>query len=198
MIKNNFSFSKKLILIFLFLFAAGCATSPQKLGIPDKDWQKYNETEQKELLESYKQISEANAKEDAVTAAKYYGKDSSYNGPYLTVKVSGGEALLPPFADWQSYKPVSFKVYPNSCMSVLLEQNRASENTKKSGAFLRACYKDSIFFIDPSLYEFDKREGTLRITYSPLWEQGFSYHGAYTNGYIKLKNATVYIKNRHE
>jgi hypothetical protein len=194
--KNN-SLISKLFIVLLLSIVAGCATSPQKLGISEKDWQSYDEAKQKELLASYKQISATNAQEDAITNEKYLSNDADSSDHYLTINVHGGETLMPPFTGWQRYKSTSFNLYPNSCTNAFLEQRESGKDSGKNGVFLRTCYKDNILLIDPSLYEADKKDGTLRITYSPLWEQGFSYRGIYTDGYVKLKNATFDIKNRH-
>lgn len=162
----------------------GCATSPQIFGIADSEWKGYDKAKQKEILNNYKQLDTEVQQQDQ-EVSKITGGDTTT----IDVKIFGGEAMLPPFVDWHAYMPATFTIVENSCANTLLNQEGGEGKIT-----LRACYKDKKLRLDPSRYDPDKKDGTVTIPYSPLWDQGFTYHGINTDGYVKLKDVNVVVK----
>lgn len=109
----------------------------------------------------------------------------------IQVKISDGQALMPPFISRQPFFAVTFTLSHGACQNIdLVQLDRAAQTS------LRACYKNRSLKLDPSRYELDKQDGTMSIPYSPLWtqEQGFTYYGINSSGFVKLKNVTVTIR----
>jgi hypothetical protein len=180
-------------LSFLFILVlSGCAASPEGLGISENEWQKYSKAKQEKLLADYKKMTEENETADNAMKGQYADlENSSYNGKYLQISISDGEAMMPPFTDWYAYKEATFEIIPDSCTNVNLEQI-----TGENKVALRACFKKNVLFLDPSHYDAKKDVGTVRFVYSPLWDQGFTYRNINTSGYVKLKDVTVTIQNQ--
>lgn len=112
----------------------------------------------------------------------------------IEVKISNGKAFMPPFTSngWQVFAPATATIVADTCQNIWLTQLGSNDKVKVA---LRCCYKDKALHLDPSLYELDKQDGTMTIPYSPLWDRGFTYHGINSDGYAKLKNVAVTIKN---
>lgn len=165
----------------LCLLLVGCAFSPQKLGISEQEWLSYSDDQRQQIIADYKKISLDQQQEN---------KRLFLGVGRITVSISGGEAMMPPFVDWSEYQPVSFDLADNICGEIPLQQ-KDGENTVN----LRACYKNKALFLDPSRYDLEKNNGTVSIPQSPLWQQGFEYKGISTSGHVRLRNATVKIND---
>jgi len=169
----------KVIILILSVVLAGCATSPQKLGIPDQEWAGYSETEREQMLANYQQIT-AIEKQDAKP-----GKVASGS---VNVTISDGEVMMPPFTEWSNYQSASVTLDKDSCNDAILKQaNDAAQ------IVVRLCYKNQALFLDPSRYDLTKSDGSISIPFSPFWKDGFVYKGISSSGYARLKNVNIKI-----
>lgn len=203
-----------------FLFLTGCAASfsPQMLGIPDAEWKRYNEAQQRELRENYAKITAANKIEDmqhqerkklaALNTNNALVNNTNTNNAIannalvnnaiatttkqpviIEIKISNGTALMPPFTNWQAFSPAVAAIDEGSCQETLLTQLDG-----KAHISLRSCFKNKILSLDPSRYDSEKQNGTITIPYSPLWDHGFTYYEINSDGYVKLKGVTISVK----
>lgn len=176
-------FKIKATLIFLFVAAlAGCGVSPERLGISEQQWDQYNKQEQRKILHDHDYIMDSAEKSTFVTQSN----------SCLTLKIQSGEAVMPPFSDWYSFRPATLKISEGTCQMV----NLYATNSKKY-ITLGACYNDKVLLLDPSLYEIDKRYGSVRMYYSLLWDGGFNYTNINTDGYARLRKATIFISKQN-
>lgn len=180
------------------LMLSGCSSiTPQKMGISQDEWNSFDKIKQKELLANYKSLNQERLAEDSQKSSKEDNEDdesdlygnaiTSQNS--LTVKITGGTAMLPPFTNDQSYQDIEFTIDADSCKNSFV----SAENSE-SQVTLRSCYKNNILSLDPSAYDVKKKMGTITFNYSPLWNDGFIYHKVDTNGLVRFKNATVWIQ----
>jgi hypothetical protein len=186
------------LLIFIISELTACASTASDIGIPEDQWQKYDKTRQEQLLKDYAALEEANKQEDQSTQSQYDSlKDETYSGDYLRVNIYSGQVMMPPFTDWYPFKKIGFDVIPDTCTSVILEEDiSGEEDSKPKQVSLRACFKNSVLFLDPSRYDASQNQGTVRFVSSPLWEMGFVYKNINSHGYVKLKDVSVEIKNK--
>lgn len=183
-------------LSLLILLLSGCAITPQDLGISEQQWKKYDQSKREQLLSDYKTLQKTNELNDDSLKEQYQSlKNNTYSGNYLRVRIYDGEALMPPFTDWYRYNATTFDIIPNSCTNTLLEQG--SDNSDDIKISLRACYMNNVLFLDPKRYTSKDGLGTVRFAYSPLWGQGFTYRNINSNGYVKLKDVSVSIKEKN-
>lgn len=170
---------------------AGCAVSPHSLGISEDKWKTYDKAKQESLLRSYVDLSKEREMADKNAKERYAELDLARSS-YLQIKISSGQAVLPPFTGWQRFKPVNFLIVPDTCNNTYLVPLSLQKEVKES-TLLRACYRGNILTLDPSLYDPRKKDGTIRFVYSPLWNQGFTYSGISTHGTARLRNVNVEI-----
>lgn len=177
--------SSKLIVFFICaVFCGGCAsTSPLALGISEEQWEEFSQEKQDELLHNYS-ILQAQDKTLTTTDDAVETKE-----PALIIKVHHGQAMLPPFLNWSPYKECKFYLAKNTCSKGTIHSLEAETTID-----LKACYFENLLYIDPTKYDPNNTQGTVTFTYSPLWRQGFSYTKIHTDGYVRLKDATVYVK----
>ncbi len=160
-------------------FVSGCAVEPQTLGISPKTWQSYSATKQE-------QISQDNY---AVKKKKANEKPAPITNNWLQVEVKNGLVMMPPFKKRYHYTPVALQIQEGTCKQALLATYRKTHDVT-----LGLCYKNNILFLDPSRYEPDKADGSIRLYVSPLWRNGFTYNNVNTTGYAQLHNATITVK----
>lgn len=170
----------------LFLGLAGCAISPQKLGISEQEWLGYSDAQREKLLADYQQV--VAVEEQQAENEKNIRED---NTDSIDVMIYGGEAMMPPFTEWYEYQPVTFNLIKNTCSDAVLNQSNG-----ESKVSLRTCYKDNIFYLDLSRYDLTKNNGAISFSSSPLWQEGFEYSGVSSSGYVRLKNVTVKITKK--
>jgi hypothetical protein len=211
--KNTLSTNKLLVVAAcssIMLLLNGCAhkPNPQMLGITEVEWQTYDKAKQLNLLDSYRRMQAENEAEDKVDRAPPADQQPLAKGvnaapvattllapsalaskPSIEVTISGGSVLMPPFASWQPFAPATFTIQAATCEETLLTQLDG-----KAQISLRSCYKDNMLRLDPSRFDFSKKEGTVTIPRSSLWEQKFVYHGVNSDGYVKLKDVNVAVK----
>lgn len=159
------------------------------LGIPDADWNGYTEARRKQLLVDYQQMT---AKIDP------YFQSPAQNKKRLKIQIRDGKALMLPFSGWRDYQPMEFVVAENQCDTAPLLPLILTKEKEAKDSALVVCYKGNMLLIDPSRYDFTKQFGSISITSSPLWQQGFIYRNISSNGYAKLQNATISIKILHD
>lgn len=174
----------KLIYILLtVLLLNGCAniSDATKLGIEKTQWAAYDQNKQKELLANYKKINKefANRAKNNIDT-----KDG-----ILTVNISNGKAMLPPFNNWQDYSPVKFTLAKNQCNDI----NVYKPNDAKIYTKLRACFYDDTLYLDPSYHDLNKKHGSISIHYSPLWLSGFTYKEVTSSGHVRFSKANIEI-----
>jgi len=172
----------KLTLFFCLLFLlVSCAVPPQKLGISQQQWDQYPPTKQQNILDGYKQI----------LTAKDNGTITPIDDSWLQLSISGGSAMMPPFTKRYTYMPVTFSIQEETCKQVLLHSDSSIHAIK-----LTTCYKNKALWLDPSRYEIANQDGTVRLPYSPLWENGFTYNNVTSSGYARLHNITIIVKQK--
>lgn len=195
--KSIFIITRFVFLISVLLLLGGCNTfTPHYFGISDAEWSKFDKNKQHELQDVYYQQIKAKKsiekKEISPSDKKIFSDAKS-----IDVYVYGGTAMMPPFTSSLSYASSHFTIAPNSCSDAELKwdsEQQPKDPKKQKVVVLTACYKKGILLLDPSRYEHDKTEGTLRIHYSPIWEQGLTYKDINTSGYVRLKNANITVK----
>lgn len=190
---RKIKFIKLLSIISLNALICGCATpfSSQSIGIAEQDWATYDKVKQQKILNDYKIAIAQNANTDSEDNLQQQQTPSETQ---LLIKVHGGLAMLPPYTDWAAYQPASFTIDQNSCSEVVLLPKEIDPKVKlKFFAKLRACFRKNKLLFDPSIYDQDKKDGSITFAYSPLWEQGFTYRNINTTGTIKFKSATIKI-----
>jgi hypothetical protein len=164
------------------LFLSGCVSAPMKLGISDSEWSSYDVDKKKGLLFNYEKISEEHKdKEDKVI-----------NDVFLKVNIHGGKVMMPPFIDWQDYKPVDFTIFKGQCRGIVLQQPMDEDSQINLGV----CFDGNILYLDPSQYDLKKKNGSISINSFPLWSSGFSYKGVSSSGYARLKDVTIEIMQK--
>lgn len=177
---------KQLLLVFVvYLFLFGCATTQPsaRLGISDLEWSSYSQEKQKSLLADHDKV---------INNRKNMGKHGVGNAS-LEISMYDGKIMFPPsFITWQDYKPVKFDIFAGQCRDVELEH----KSNKDSKTELGVCFYDNILHIDPSRYDLTKKHGSASIHSSPLWLDGFAYKGVNSNGYVRLSNVTVFVKQK--
>lgn len=170
--------SYKAYIFIAALFLTGCATvSPTKLGISQDEWDQYSAEKQEQLLADYK---EAQANKKAMHAKAGTG--------VLSVKITGGKALLPPYTTLTAYEPVSFTVRQGDCREKIPVIG-ADADTQKGK--LEVCYKDDILYLDPSPYDPALSVGALQFPYMPVWKRGFTYPDVTSQGLLKLTHVQI-------
>ncbi|KPJ68113.1 MAG: hypothetical protein AMJ43_01530 [Coxiella sp. DG_40] len=169
----------KAFLLAYVLLLVGCAVGPVELGISQQQWNKYNPEKQQEILTAHKELLRAKREDQTLIG------DS-----WLEVDIKGGSVMMPPFIKRYEFAPVTFKIREGTCRINALHNYKSSNSIK-----LDCCYKNDILFLDPSRYEIDKKDGTVRLYFSPLWRQGFIYKNINSDGYARLHNVTIKIKS---
>jgi len=176
--------TKQLFLIFISISLIGCASVSEDLGITQLEWSSYSADKQKKLLTNYGEIIKE--RNTIIEDQK-----NSLSDVFLAVKIHSGKVMFPPsFIDWQTYKPVSFKLFKGQCRNIEITSS-LDENIKTT---FGVCFKDNTLYLDPSRYDFKKKIGSVMIHSSPLWSSGFSYTGINSSGYLQLNDVTVEIK----
>jgi hypothetical protein len=170
----------RIFLLLCLLSLIGCAVSPAELGISQQQWNKYNQQEQQKILTAHKELIRAKRKENL----------KSTGDSWLQVSIEDGSVMMPPFIRHYKYTPVTFRIREGTCQKNALHNYKSSNFVK-----LDSCYKDDILFLDPSCYEMDKKDGTVRLYFSPLWKQGFIYKNICSDGYARLHDVTIKIKS---
>lgn len=165
-------------MISAILAMTGCV-GPTRLGISPEQWQALDNTQRHQLVESYQKV-----KQTSDTQLK-----TVYTGPDLLVYLSQGTAMMPPFTQSYTYETVKFTITPGHCRSVVLN----SIDTEKH-VNLGVCYNGLTLLLDPSHYNIEQAEGTLRLDYNPVWQRGFTYSDVSSKGYVRLKNVSVTVK----
>lgn len=180
------------------MFLAGCGISPQRLGVSDEEWASYDKAHRMQLLNNYHKIEMENTVADTEQdATKHVNEENKDKGSAanaseaLKVSISGGKVMMPPFVEWQPYKPFDFLISKNECIDAAIMQADSDVETS-----LRSCYKDDILYVDPSRYDIAKKDGSINFHFSPLWAQakGFTYAKISSDGYVRLKDVNVNIK----
>lgn len=162
------------------LFCLGsCAVKPEDLGISQQQWAKYSEAQQQKILAGHKAVSVAKDKEQSAPVTDNW----------LQVSIQNGLVKMPPFTKHYKYMPTTFQIQDGKCQKVLLHTYKNRNAVK-----LDTCYKNNVLLLDPSYYEVDKMDGSIRLYYSPLWQNGFTYKDVNSDGYVSLHNVTIKVK----
>ncbi len=167
-------------LLLCILSLVGCAVGPEELGISQQQWNKYSQQKQQKILIAHKELLRAKRRENSTLIG-----DS-----WLQVNIKDGSVMMPPFIKQYQYAPITFRIRKGVCQRIALHNYKSSNSVR-----LNSCYKNDILFLDPSRYEIDKKDGTVRLYFSPLWRQGFIYKNISSNGYARLHNVTIKVKS---
>lgn len=169
-------------LFYLFLLVlTGCAVGPEHMGLSKNEWKNLDPEKRAQLETNY-----ADYKSDHQVINKVY------QGPALQVYLAEGSAQMPPKFQRFSFDTATFLIKPGECTKTLLESIDTNNKT-----YLETCYDGLTFLIDPSHFERNKRLGSVRFDYNPIWKRGFSYTGVSSSGYVRLKHTSITIKAYH-
>ncbi len=169
-----------LLLLSFVAVLAGCAATPSRLGISQKQWASYSPARQQEIMAGYQKIKQAKSDEK---------KQKVFNGPRLSVYLAEGKARMPDEELAETFQTMNFQINPGQCKSVSL--NSIDTQDKVS---MNVCYNGKTLSMDPSRYIFSGRDGTAHFDYHPIWKTGFTYSDVSTSGYAHLTHAHVTIK----
>lgn len=174
--------TKRLYFLFILLFLSGCATvSPNRLGISQSDWDQYSPAKKDQLILAYDQ-TQSHKKTVHVKAGK----------GVLSVRIEGGEALLPPYTNLVRYEPVAFTVRQGDCHKKINVQKVDAVEDEEPGK-LEFCYKDDTLYLDPSPYNPSLSLGSLQFPFMPIWKRGFTYPDVTSTGLLKLTRVHIYL-----
>lgn len=160
------------------LLLVGCV-GPNQLGISSQQWQAMSKAQRHQMLKNYKKLKKT-AKKNMQTA---------YNGPNLQVYLMQGRAMMPPFTQSYTYETVRFKITPGHCRNIRLNSIDTNNHVD-----MKACYNGLTLALDPSHYDIEKADGSLRFDYNPVWKRGFTYSSVSSTGYVHLQDVNVTIK----
>ena len=169
------------MITLIVVLLCSCATEPEQLGFSKQQWQEMSEKEHQKTRTAYQPI------EKSFAALKII-----YNGPDIQVTVKGGVAMTSPFFRYYNFSTIQFQIQPGKCRCLQLinwEQTHLID--------LSACYNGLTLSLDTSCCNLTKGEGTLLLTYNPLWKRSFTYKGLSSSGYVRLKNINITIKVIH-
>lgn len=175
----------KYVAISMVVLIAGCGTYPENLGLSLNEWNRLDQVQQDRIIDNSKQIEKE-------LDIKHKKKRTTISNGALHVKMYGGMVMMPPFTSWESYQPTAFVIAKGECTEAKLE---ATANKDRAIA-LRSCFKGNILYLDASHYDPTMKYGSITITASPLWEQGFAYSHLNSIGYVRMKDVTVEIKQK--
>lgn len=166
---------RQILFIFSALLLGSCAVDPKQLGMSPQQWQ----------IEHHQKIR----------TASYHGiikplpSKMIYNGPSIQVAINKGIVIMPSLLQAYPLKSLKFKMRGGECRYIRL----TSWEGKYSLDF-QACYDGLTLMLNPSRYSTIKSNGTLLLTYNPLWKSGFTYSGLFSAGCIPLNNMTVTVR----
>lgn len=172
----------KLLKIFtvvtISLGLAACAADPNQLGLTSQQWQNMSAAEQQAALATYRQLKNEQT-----------GDTSALQTDKLQIRLSQGEAMMPPFAKASPFQPVQFEVVAGQCKNVTLESV-----SNQHQVTLTVCYKNKRLYLDPSHYQAQYITGTVELHQSPIWLRGFDYSHIDSFGYARLANVNLNVK----
>lgn len=160
---------------------SACAPSAQNMGMPTQKWQSLTDQQQQSLRDEYSKVQQ-------------WFRDTNpklkvYDAVPIAVTIKHGQAMMPPFVKAYEFKMVSANFISGECKKLLLQSK-----TDAKRVTMRACYNGLRLAIDPSSYDFSKRQGTVFFYNNPMWEQSFTYMDVTTQGYVRLQGSDVTIK----
>jgi hypothetical protein len=170
--------AKYILLLSCVLILASCV-GPEDLGFSEQQWDKLSPDKQQQIFEQHQ----------ALLDAKHDETPAPINDTWIKVTIKDGTVMMPPDFKAYQYQPVTFKIQDGVCKKVELDSHK---NTYAVN--LDVCYKNQVLLIDPSRYEIDKRDASIRLYASPLWQNGFTYNNVNSSGYARLKNASITVK----
>ena len=171
----------KLLLLSCLLILSGCAAQPEDLGFSEQQWNKLSPDKQQQIFEQHEAVVETKKNEPPAVVS-----DS-----WIQVTIKDGTVMMPPSFKTYKYQPVTFKIQDGECKKVELDSHKNIYSVK-----LDVCYKNQILLLDPSRYEIDKKDASVRLYASPLWQNGFTYKNVNSSGYARLNNASITVKQQ--
>ena len=166
-----------LAVLGIILMLSSCG-SPYALGVSPRQWSDASPAVKSCWLKAYSNYK----KEHPVMPGESSEKDR------ILLSIRGGTAAFPPHFDQQSYYPISDTLARGSCHAIKLRSKTGDQKTK-----LYVCYDKKTIALDPSHYDRSTTNGSLILTYQPLWSQGFGYRNMDTDGYVRFKRATITV-----
>lgn len=167
------------------LLLGGCVADHVKLGISDLEWSSLALEKKQSLIINYRRVA---AEQRKIRGRAYFGNK------FLLVRVFGGQVMFPPsFVSWQDYKAINFSLATGECRNLKV----TSKANPKEYSELRACFLDNILYLDSSRYDPIKKMGSVAIYSSPLWLEGFTYKGINSDGYLRLSNVSIEVKQQN-
>ncbi len=166
-----------LLLIFL---VSGCATmnTPNKLGIARSDWDEYSPAKKDQLLLAYEQTQE-----------RKKNTQIKPGSGVLSVRISDGKMLLPPFSQMTHYQPILFGLKEGECHKKITVKSNDSSQI----GHLEVCYQNNTLYLDPSAYDPQLSLGSLQFPYMSIWNRSFTYPDVTSTGLLKLTGVRVLV-----
>lgn len=165
----------------LVLFLAGCAPSPQKMGMSSAQWQAMNADQQEVRRDDYQKLQQWQEQAEA--------QMTLYAASPIAVSLQSGKVMMPPFEQPLPFEKADVDLSSGQCKNLKLKNPDSWSSVK-----IHLCYNGLRLAVDPSRYDFNDREGTLFFYNNPLWQQGFTYKNVSSRGYARLQQAELTIK----
>lgn len=169
---------KVIVTLLTCALLTACVT-PMRLGMSETEWESYSPQERQKIKQGYYQILK--------TSTKSQAKPS--DGSKLQVHLSSGKVGMPPFSSLYPYNPVSFEVQNGHCKDISISEENGDKKVT-----MKACYQGKTLYLDPSHYDTAKRQGSIQLHYSPIWDRELTYNGVSSSGYVHLTNINVTLK----
>ena len=169
-----------LFMIAVVSLLSGCVTS-SFVGITPEQWKSATSEQRKCWIREYNAYKKAHP--------EFKGDPNAANK--IKLQISGGTAVFPPKFLAQPYRSIKLTLPDGSCYREPVYAKSGTLQTK-----LYVCYDKNTLAIDPSHYDNSTTNGSLILTFNPLWGQGFTYNNMNSDGYVKLKNVDIAIKQQ--
>lgn len=169
----------RLLVIASTVALAGCASQAERLGLSEQEWQGLSSQKQEQMWADHEKIKTLNEEKSK----------KAYAGPELNIYMLKGKALMPPFAQYYEIETFAFRMQPGTCQSVTLKSVDTTNHVDMS-----VCYDGLKLSIDPSHYDLTQKDGSIFISYNPIWKRGFTYNNINSQGYVHLRDASISVK----
>lgn len=173
-----------MLLSILLLLLSACRSMPADIGLTSKDWGHLSTAQHTQLRTDYQHL-----KKTRIQRLRQHATHEQV-AQGIEVHIEGGRAMMPPFTQATAYQAVTVRIPLHACRNIPLH---STMNHGKS-VRLMLCYEPQWLWLDPSHYDASKHRGTLRLTRSSLWYQGFTYRHISSTGHVRLQGVDVSVR----
>lgn len=168
--------------IFCIALALSACTPPAScLGVAPTDWQQASPQQRKDWRQAHKEYKKTHPT-----------LKGNVKGPYVQLHLLSGKAAFPPDFKERDFSPVAITLPEGSCRSVQLASKDSVSPLLHTNMYL--CYAQNTVAFDPSRVDAQTSNGSLILTANPLWSRGLLYNSLFTAGYVRLRAATIWVK----